>query len=125
MLKVIIVGFGGFFGSIFRYLIYLLSNNVIGYSFPFGTFLVNILGCFLIGLTYQIFNDMISLSDNLKLFMTIGFLGGFTTFSAFSLDAFLLYQSNSKLAAIIYIFITLVLSLLAMLGGMWVFKVYN
>lgn len=125
MLKVIIVGFGGFFGSIFRYLIYLLSNNIIGYSFPFGTFLVNILGCFLIGLTYQIFNDMISLSDNLKLFMTIGFLGGFTTFSAFSLDAFLLYQSNSKLAAIMYIFITLVLSLLAMLGGMWVFKAYN
>ena len=125
MLKVIIVGFGGFFGSVFRYLIYLLSNNLIGYSFPFGTILVNIIGCFLIGLTYQIFSDMISLSDNLKLFMTIGFLGGFTTFSAFSLDVFLLYQSNSKLVAIIYIFITLVLSLLAMLGGMWIFKVYN
>ena len=125
MLKVIIVGFGGFFGSIFRYLIYLLSNNLIGYSFPFGTILVNVLGCFLIGLIYQIFSDTISLSDNLKLFMTIGFLGGFTTFSAFSLDVFLLYQSNSKLAAIIYIFITLVLSLLAMLGGMWIFKVYN
>tara|TARA_B100001142_G_scaffold328222_1_gene387794 strand:- start:472 stop:849 length:378 start_codon:yes stop_codon:yes gene_type:complete len=125
MLKVIIVGFGGFFGSIFRYLIYLLSNNLIGYSFPFGTILVNVLGCFLIGLIYQIFSDTISLSDNLKLFMTIGFLGGFTTFSAFSLDVFLLYQSNSKLVAIIYIFITLVLSLLAMLGGMWIFKVYN
>ncbi|MBH20850.1 MAG: fluoride efflux transporter CrcB [Rhodobiaceae bacterium] len=125
MLKVIIVGFGGFFGSVFRYLIYLLSNNLIGYSFPFGTILVNIIGCFLIGLTYQIFSDMISLSDNLKLFMTIGFLGGFTTFSAFSLDVFLLYQSNSKLVAIIYIFITLVLSLLAMLGGMWIFKAYN
>ena len=125
MLKVIIVGFGGFFGSVFRYLIYLLSNNLIGYSFPLGTILVNIIGCFLIGLTYQIFSDMISLSDNLKLFMTIGFLGGFTTFSAFSLDVFLLYQSNSKLVAIIYIFITLVLSLLAMLGGMWIFKVYN
>lgn len=125
MLKVIIVGFGGFFGSIFRYLIYLLSNNLIGYSFPFGTILVNVLGCFLIGLIYQIFCDTISLSDNLKLFMTIGFLGGFTTFSAFSLDVFLLYQSNSKLVAIIYIFITLVLSLLAMLGGMWIFKVYN
>lgn len=125
MLKVIIVGFGGFFGSIFRYLIYLLSNNLIGYSFPFGTFLVNVIGCFLIGLIYQIFSDVISLSDNLKLFMTIGFLGGFTTFSAFSLDVFLLYQSNSKLVAIIYIFITLVLSVLAMLGGMWIFKVYN
>jgi CrcB protein len=125
MLKVIIVGFGGFFGSIFRYLIYLLSNNLIGYSFPFGTILVNVIGCFLIGLIYQIFSDMISLSDNLKLFMTIGFLGGFTTFSAFSLDVFLLYQSNSKLVAIIYIFITLVLSLLAMLGGMWIFKAYN
>ena len=125
MLKVIIVGFGGFFGSIFRYLIYLLSNNLIGYSFPFGTILVNVLGCFLIGLIYQIFSDTISLSDNLKLFMTIGFLGGFTTFSAFSLDVFLLYQSNSKLVAIIYIFITLVLSLLAMLGGMWIFRAYN
>ena len=125
MLKVIIVGFGGFFGSVFRYLIYLLSNNLIGYSFPLGTILVNIIGCFLIGLTYQIFSDMISLSDNLKLFMTIGFLGGFTTFSAFSLDVFLLYQSNSKLVAIIYIFITLILSLLAMLGGMWVYKAYN
>ena len=125
MLKVIIVGFGGFFGSIFRYLIYLLTNNLIGYSFPFGTILVNVLGCFLIGLIYQIFSDTISLSDNLKLFMTIGFLGGFTTFSAFSLDVFLLYQSNSKLVAIIYIFITLVLSLLAMLGGMWIFRAYN
>jgi CrcB protein len=125
MLKVIIVGFGGFFGSIFRYLIYLLSHNVIGSNFPFGTLLVNVLGCFLIGLIYQIFNDVISLSDNLKLFMTIGFLGGFTTFSAFSLDIFFLYQFNSKLVAIIYIFITLILSLLAMLGGMWVYKAYN
>jgi CrcB protein len=125
MLKVIIVGFGGFFGSIFRYLIYLLSYNIIGSNFPFGTLLVNVLGCFLIGLIYQIFNDVISLSDNLKLFMTIGFLGGFTTFSAFSLDVFFLYQSNSKFVAIIYILITLILSLLAMLGGMWVCKAYN
>ncbi|MDG2187067.1 MAG: fluoride efflux transporter CrcB [Hyphomicrobiales bacterium] len=122
MLKVIIVGFGGFLGSILRYLIYLFSNNILGSQYPFSTIIINVLGCFLIGVIFQVFNEAITISENLKLFLTIGFLGGFTTFSTFSIDAFLIYQNNSKLVAMCYILLTLFLSLSAMLIGMMTFK---
>jgi len=122
MLKVIYVGFGGFIGSILRYSIYILANNIFGYSYPIATLIVNVMGCFLIGLVYQALNIYLVTSENFQLFITIGLLGGFTTFSAFSIDAFLLYQNSGKIMAISYVVLSIVSSLLAMLTGVWLIK---
>jgi CrcB protein len=122
MLKVIYVGFGGFIGSILRYSLYILSSNILGYTSPVATIFVNIIGCFLIGFAYQLFNTHLIISENLRLFIMIGLLGGFTTFSAFSIDAFLVYQNSGKILAIAYVVLSIILSLLATLTGVWLIK---
>ena len=122
MLKVIYVGFGGFIGSILRYSLYFLTSNILGYSSPVVTLFVNIIGCFLIGSAYQLFSTHLAISENLRLFIMIGLLGGFTTFSAFSIDAFLIYQNSGKTLAIAYVFLSITLSLLATLAGVWLIK---
>ncbi len=122
MLKVIYVGFGGFIGSILRYSIYVITNNIFGQAYPIATLLVNVIGCFLLGVVYQSINADLIISDNMRLLITIGLLGGFTTFSAFSIDALLLYQNNGKLMAVLYVILSVVLSMLAMLSGVWLIK---
>ena len=122
MLKVIYVGFGGFIGSILRYSLYILTSNILGYTSPVATIFFNIIGCFLIGFAYQLFNTHLIISENLRLFIMIGLLGGFTTFSAFSIDAFLLYQNSGKILAIAYVVLSIILSLLATLAGVWLIK---
>ena len=122
MLKVIYVGFGGFIGSILRYSLYFLTSNILGYTTPVATLFVNIIGCFLIGCAYQLFSAHLVVSENLRLFIMIGLLGGFNTFSAFSIDAFLLYQNSGKILAIAYTVLSITLSLLATLAGVWLIK---
>jgi len=122
MLKVIYIGFGGFIGSILRYSIYIFSNNILGYSSPVATLFVNILGCFLIGTVYQLLNGYLVISENLRLFIIIGLLGGFTTFSAFSIDVYLIYQNSGKMIATAYVILSIVFSLLALLIGVWLIK---
>ena len=122
MLKVIYVGFGGFIGSILRYSLYILTSNILGYTSPVATIFVNIIGCFSIGFAYQLFNTHLIISENLRLFIMIGLLGGFTTFSAFSIDAFLVYQNSGRILAIAYVVLSIILSLLATLTGVWLIK---
>ena len=122
MLKVIYVGFGGFIGSVLRYFLYILTSNILGYTSPVATIFVNIIGCFLIGFAYQLFNTHLIISENLRLFIMIGLLGGFTTFSAFSIDAFLIYQNSGKILSIAYVVLSIILSLLATLTGVWLIK---
>ena len=122
MLKVIYVGFGGFIGSILRYSLYILTSNILGYTSPVATIFVNIIGCFSIGFAYQLFNTHLIISENLRLFIMIGLLGGFTTFSAFSIDAFLVYQNSGRVLAIAYVVLSIILSLLATLTGVWLIK---
>ena len=122
MLKVIYVGFGGFVGSVLRYFLYILTSNILGYTSPVAPIFVNIIGCFLIGYAYQLFNTHLIISENLRLFIMIGLLGGFTTFSAFSIDAFLIYQNSGKILAIAYVVLSIILSLLATLTGVWLIK---
>lgn len=81
MMQVITVALGGAVGSIARYGI----QRALPYSFPVGTLLVNLIGCFLIGCLWML--SVKSLSETIRLLLMTGFCGGFTTFSAFSLDA--------------------------------------
>jgi len=122
MLNILYVGLGGFIGSILRYLVFLSSNHLLGSNLPYSTIIVNIIGSFFIGFLYQFFNNHIFISESTKLLLTVGFLGGFTTFSTFSIDAFILYQNYGKFFAVSYIILSVVLSLFALLLGMFVLR---
>jgi len=122
MLNILYVGIGGFIGSILRYLVFLSSNHLLGSNLPYSTIIVNIIGSFFIGFLYQFFNNYFFISESTKLLLTVGFLGGFTTFSTFSIDAFILYQNYGKFFAVSYIILSVVLSLFALLLGMFVLR---
>ncbi|NLG92024.1 MAG: fluoride efflux transporter CrcB [Clostridiales bacterium] len=85
MIKVLIVGFGGFLGTVFRYIISCSTAKFFG-NFPLGTFLVNVLGGFIMGFLMEASTSLFPMSPNLRMFLTTGFLGGLTTFSTFSFE---------------------------------------
>ena len=110
MMNILIsVALGGAFGSVLRYL---LAQIV---TFPLGTLSINIVGSFLIGVSYVFFDER--LQSPVAAFVTIGMLGGFTTFSAFSLDIFRLIEAGRTGAALIYVSVSLGGALLACFGG--------
>lgn len=103
MLKTILcVGFGSFAGGLLRYFISKWCAGISFHSFPLGTFLANVLGCFCIGMFYALFERHSSLSPQLKLFLTVGFCGGFTTFSTFMNENYLFLKSGDFLPAVLY-----------------------
>ena len=86
MEKYLAVGLGGFVGSVFRYGMSGFLYRILGDRFPYGTLAVNILGCFTIGILMSLFEQRWLVQPNVRLFLTIGILGGFTTFSTFSFE---------------------------------------
>lgn len=102
MIKILIICIGGSLGASLRYLVSLKINESHSTSFPFGTLIVNITGCFLIGFLWHISNHM-SLSENLRLFIFVGLLGAFTTFSTFGFESHSLISNDSKNMAILYV----------------------
>ncbi len=95
MLKsVLIVGFGGFIGTVARFLISRYFQENVTSVFPWSTLVINIVGSLLIGLIYGISEKGDILSPEVRLFLTVGICGGFTTFSTFSNDAFLLVRQQ-------------------------------
>ena len=108
------IGFGGFFGAISRYLVGVFINNI-GLNTNISTLLVNIIGSFFMGLLFYIFST--NSSDFYKMFFVVGFLGSFTTFSAFSLDAMNLFLASQYINFLIYIILSVVLSILFIFLG--------
>jgi fluoride exporter len=92
---ILIVGTGGFIGTVSRYLVQMAMAKGGGSTFPFSTFLVNMAGCFLIGVFYAFSEKGNLMSPEWRLFLTVGFCGGFTTFSTFALDNLNLLKDNS------------------------------
>ena len=123
MLNVLAVGLGGFIGSVFRYFLGLFIHSIFRQStFPYGTLSANILGCLVIGVLSGLVDHRIDLSATTRLFLFTGVLGGFTTFSTFSLDTLRLFQADSAgglFLAFLYVVIHVVLGLIAAYLGHW------
>lgn len=116
MLQIIYIGLGGFLGAISRFLISKFFNNYFP-SFPFGTLIVNITGSFLIGLIIYSATSGKNISPELRDFMTIGFIGAFTTMSAFAFESFRLAEASDYLYFGLNIFLNVFLCLLAVFLG--------
>ncbi len=94
----LIVFFGGGFGAALRHGINIVAARALGTGFPYGTLIINVLGSLAMGLIAEYFALKTGLPQRMRLFLTTGILGGFTTFSAFSLEAALLYERGQHSA---------------------------
>jgi len=125
MLKILLaIGSGSFLGGIARYLLSRGIQNSVISSFPFGTFWVNIIGCFLIGFFFGL-SERGNLSNaELRMFLTVGFCGGFTTFSTFSNENISLLRDGSFLYFSLYAGLSVFVGLLATFGGNALTKIF-
>lgn len=117
MLQVIAIACGGAFGALSRYFIIGIVTDWLGKDFPFGTLFVNVLGSFLIGILYVVVVLKMHVSPELKSILVVGFLGAFTTFSTFSLEAFNFINQGLLLSAVTYILSSVILCILAVWAG--------
>jgi len=118
-----IVGVGGFIGTVARYLIFRYFQSHVPSVFPWSTLLVNVAGCLLIGIIYGISEKGEVLSADVRLFLTVGICGGFTTFSTFSNDAFLLLKQQELFRFAAYATLSFLLCLLAVYAGRLLTKI--
>lgn len=118
MLKnILLVGFGGFLGSVFRYLTYLAVDKNFSTNWPIATLSVNILGSLILGFIYGLLVKSVFVSQDTRLFLAVGFCGSFTTFSTFAYENLQLLQQKDILTMITYTSISVVFGLLAAYGG--------
>lgn len=120
--SILIVGLGGFIGTVFRFLISRYFQLHVFSVFPWGTFLVNIIGSFIIGILFGLSEKGDILSTEWRLFLTVGICGGFTTYSTFSNDAFILLQNNEFFRFATYSGLSFILGLFAVFFGRLIMK---
>ncbi|MFK7863977.1 MAG: fluoride efflux transporter CrcB [Pseudohongiellaceae bacterium] len=108
---------GGALGAMSRY--WLVSNldNLNSTGFPMGVFTVNVIGSFLLGAAFVLISEKLQLAEQWRSLVMVGFLGAFTTFSTFSLDALLLFQQGHYNTAFLYIAGSVMLCLVAVFAG--------
>jgi CrcB protein len=118
----LIVGSGGAVGSMLRYAVQRFFLSQSATVFPSGTLLVNIAGCFLIGILWSLVSRSLTWNDEMKLLLMTGFCGGFTTFSAFTLEGIGLLKENRTALFVIYLTASVVGGLLATFIGIRIAK---
>ena len=118
MQTLLCVAAGGALGVSSRYLVGIASGRLFGLGFPWGTLIVNVLGCLIMGLLIEAMALRWTVSNDLRAFLTVGLLGGFTTFSAFSVDFALLFERDEYLSAGLYLFASVGLSIAALFAGL-------
>ena len=120
MNALIAVAIGGGLGAVFRYSLVAALGTRLGSGFPWGTMCVNVLGSFLIGVAYVILMERFVSVQWIRLVLITGFLGGFTTFSAFSLDALLLFEGGLWIRGLVYSLLSVILCLGSTVLGIWI-----
>lgn len=118
MMNFLWIGIGGFLGANSRYLMSLWAARVWGADFPYGTLLVNIVGSFILALFLTLSTGKLSISPEVRLFVAVGFLGSFTTFSSFSYEWYQLVAQGRWWAAGLDFFGNTALGLIGVIAGM-------
>ena len=122
MKNLIIIGAGGAFGAVARHLVGVFVIRHVSWAFPLGTFLVNLSGCFFIGLLYGIAVRYSWLTLEWRLFLITGICGGYTTFSSFSFESISLVRQGNYTYFFLYVLGSVILGLLATVIGIMVIK---
>ena len=117
-MMVLYVGIGGALGSILRFLVMKLATQWVGIGFPYGTLVVNVLGSLAMGLVIGWGAHKGQMTQELRTFLAVGVLGGFTTFSTFSLDVVSLFERGGQWQAMLYVCASVTLSVVALMLGM-------
>ncbi len=123
MLKnLLIVGIGSFLGGMLRYLISLLMKNCCGQGFPWATLLVNLLGCFVIGLVFGLFGKYNNINNLWCLLLTTGVCGGFTTFSTFANEGLQLLLGGSVWSFVLYVSASVIFGFALVALAYWIVR---
>ena len=123
MLNLLAVFLGGGLGAATRYLTGFYMTKVLTVNLPAATFSVNVTGSFLIGFLYILFIEKTDLSPALKLAITVGFCGGLTTFSTFSIELFEMIKNAQFIQAFVYALLSVIICLLAVTVGVYCAKI--
>jgi CrcB protein len=121
MRLIFLVGMGSFIGGVCRYLLSMFVQTKFSSTFPYGTLLVNLIGCLLIGILFGVF-DRTHISNEWRLMLITGILGGFTTYSAFSGETYNLIKTGNPGSAILYVALSVVLGISFTFLGAWIIK---
>lgn len=116
--EVLVVALGGAIGAVGRFFVYVLAAQIFGTGFPFGTLIVNIFGSFIMGVLIEGLALAWSLPEPVRLFLAVGILGAFTTFSTFSLDVAVLYERGRPMLVAVYILVSVIGSVGGLFAGL-------
>jgi CrcB protein len=120
--EVLAVAAGGVIGAVARYLVYVAVGHLLGTGFPYATLIVNVVGSFAMGVLIETMALVWSASMAMRLFLTTGILGAFTTFSTFSLDFAVLYERKAFALCALYTVASFALSVGALFAGLQVMR---
>jgi fluoride exporter len=116
--RILAIACGGALGAVARYGLNILFAKTL-LPFPFATFFINVTGSFLIGFLATLFAQRLDVNESLRLFLTVGFLGAYTTFSTFEFETFTLMREKQLPIAILYVSMSFAIGLTGVLAGVW------
>jgi fluoride exporter len=117
LIKYLMVGIGGFLGSVLRFWLGSFIGGRLGARFPYGTFVINVTGSFLVGMTVTVLATKAHWSPNWRYLIPIGFIGGYTTFSTFEFETLRLAQDGQMLMAILNVTLSVVVGFVGVWAG--------
>ncbi len=116
------IAFGGGLGALSRHYIAHRVAELAGHGLPYGTLAVNVVGSFIMGMLVTLFAQKFALSQEVRAFLTVGLLGGFTTFSAFSLEVALLIERHTYGLAFAYVMASVLFAVGGLFAGIWLVR---